>query len=349
QGQNLAAAQADAVTAKEMGAFGDLSMNSVTQPYSQDLASEQVIAFGAVFMPQSWFETYAPYEYSTVPTGTKWSDLWANTICARMAGLPAAFSGNMTSQGRRFGLLVGDAPTYQEDGNELQSQLRAQCGVGVARRVAYTINFADYTQQAVNVIAQMKAAGVTTLVCGCDPIMMGELSNAADQQQYFPEYLTVYWGDPAARLSSSDQWSHALVNGGQSPAAKATESYAAFKRIAPNSEPAEQYFPAPYEDLLQIFAGLQAAGPDLTPATFERGMFSLPPSMAGGDYGDWSFGAGSFTPGVDTRLGWWSPSSTSNYDGMKGAWENCESGRWLHYAATSDYGSPHTQLHCFGK
>src|SRR5205085_8183427 len=141
QGQDLAAAQADATTAHDMGAFADISLTSVTQPYSQDLAQAKVISLGAVFMPQTWFEDYAPFAYSIFPTGTKWARFNANLICERMAGMPAIYSGDPKFQAtnRKFGILVGDAPTYQEDANLLEKYTRSQCGVGYDKRVAYSI------------------------------------------------------------------------------------------------------------------------------------------------------------------------------------------------------------------
>ncbi len=67
--------------------------------------------------------------------------------------------------------------------------------------------------------------------------------------------------------------------------------------------------------------GIQGAGPDLTPQTFEQGMFNY--SGGDGEYGPWSFdvgGTGEFTPQHQFRFEWWDPNATSAFDGEKGSW-----------------------------
>ena len=37
----------------------------------------------------------------------------------------------------------------------------------------------------------MKADGITTIVCGCDPILPVFLSGVANRENYFPEFIIV--------------------------------------------------------------------------------------------------------------------------------------------------------------
>jgi len=67
QGQDLAAAQADAATAHDLGAFVDITQSPTlasTQPYEEGLAQEKVVNIGAIGLPQSWHEQFSPYAYS---------------------------------------------------------------------------------------------------------------------------------------------------------------------------------------------------------------------------------------------------------------------------------------------
>src|SRR5581483_11684649 len=88
QGQNLAGAQADAVSAHDMGAFGDVTFSlGASQPYEQDLAQEHVMSFSSVAQPQSFYQQYAPYEWSVQgaagEVGVKDA---AAVVCRREAG-----------------------------------------------------------------------------------------------------------------------------------------------------------------------------------------------------------------------------------------------------------------------
>ncbi len=350
QGQGLQGAQADAATAYSLGAFGDMTFPLyASQPYWQDLAAQGVLGFGAPYLPQSWFAHYAPFEYSVfTPTGANAARAAGNMICRRMAGMPAIFSPQFGSTTRKFGLITPDNPVYMQVGNDIQANLAA-CGVALAERESYTIDVPAMESQATAMVAKMKAQGVTTVICACDPIIPIFISRAADQQDYYPEWITNYWGDPDTRNFSQDQWDHALSNGPQFPPLKTTESYKAFELADPGHPPAEQYFYVAYEELLQIFGALQAAGPDLTPRSFEAGMFSLPPSEGNGQFGTWTYGQGVFDPIATGPITWWNPSATSAFDNKPGAWLYCNGGTWFAFDNPSSYGGPHQQLQCFGK
>jgi hypothetical protein len=117
----------------------------------------------------------------------------------------------------------------------------------------------------------------------------------------------------------------------------------------PKTEPREQYFDVAYVTVVYLFAGLQAAGPNLTAETFARGLFSLPASPRG-DYGVAGGGAGNFSPTIESQITWWNPDAESGYDGKLGAWKACEGGKWFPFTNDrSAYGARRTQLRCFGR
>ncbi len=350
QGQDLGGAQADAQTAYSLGAFGDMSLLYTTQPYAQDLAAAHVIAFGPVYFPQSWFQQYSPFAYSSIATGTKSAQGIVDVVCQRMAGMPAAFAGSPTyhHEVRKFGLITPDNPIYLENAQVVENGLRS-CGAPPVRVVQYSFNFGTAASQATSAAAQMKAAGVTTVICLCDPLFPVFLTNAADQQQYHPEWVTQWWNDAYDQSFASDQWSHAIsVGQGQTPPLDRQEAYRVFKAADPTSQPAEENFAFAYKSLLQLFDALQMAGPDLTPASFEKAMFSLPTSAPGGQFGTWGFGPGAFTPGQTFKVAWWNPDATSNFDQSAGAWQNCDSSKSYPYADPAALGPAHRQLSCFG-
>ncbi len=349
QGQDLQGAQADAATAYSLGAFGDVTfLLTSSQPYEQDLAAEHVLSFSPTGMPQSWFDSYAPYEWSIWATGTKIAESYVNTVCGRMAGMPAVFAGSAAtrSQTRRFGLLTPDNPEYVRVGSEIQAGLR-HCGVSLAKSETYSLDYAQASQEGTAAMAAFRADGVTTVLCMCDPVMPIFFAQAANTQSYYPEWVVPNYLDPAGQQVSSSQWSHAIsIDGWPMPPAGQGEAYHAFELAAPGKQPAEQYYMVAYYTMLQVFEGLQAAGPDLTPASFAGGMASLPPSGLG-QLGTWAYGNASYTPPTNTLIEWWDPSATSNLDHKQGAWVACDGGKWVTYADASSWAPLHQQLGCF--
>src|SRR3546814_17875145 len=68
--------------------------------------------------------------------------------------------------------------------------------------------------------------------------------------------------------------------------------------------------------MYMLSIGLQMAGPDLNPQTFEAGMFAYPPKS--GPFGLWKFGPGVRTAANDVREIYWDPGSIATYNGQAG-------------------------------
>ncbi|GAC1543086.1 MAG: hypothetical protein NVS3B12_31460 [Acidimicrobiales bacterium] len=349
QGNDAPQAQADAQTERDMGAFADATFYlKASEVFQNALTNQKVVSFGALGLPQKWFERHAPYAFSAFLDGTKAAHWMSSMSCERMAGMNAEFAHDPLYQKtpRKFGLITPENPDYVEIGNEIEGGLRG-CGVSLAKTVRYQIDVATFESQAATLTAQLKAAGVTTVLCYCDPLVPIFLSNSAAGQNYFPEWVEPYYGDLQARLMDKNEWSGAISEGAGYPAKAQFEAYRVFKLAKPNAEPAEQYYAIAYITVLHMFAGLQAAGPNLTPDTLQRGFFSLPAST--GIFNDWGGGSGQFTPFTDTSLAWWDNNAISNFDGKAGAWRDCDGGARFKFADPHGWGPSHTRLHCFGR
>ena len=360
QGQNLAAAQADAVSSREMGAFGDVTFAlGASQAYEEALANQHLMSFSSVAQPDSWFQQFAPYEWSVQGGGgTVGVQVAAEFVCRRMVGMPAIFAGDapFKATNRVFGLIYPEVPTYTELANLYKQLMKQKCNQDIAATAAYKIDVASFPNQALSVIAQMNAAHVSTILCACDPIFPIFLSRAASGQAYHPEWATTSFGDPSGRLYDQSEWSHAYGAGLQFPDPKSTEAYNVYQLANPGHEPAEgsgsggpPYFYVPYYQLLHVFEGLQAAGPNLTPDTFQQGMFSLPPSGDDPIGGKWVFGENVYDPISSFSLAWWDPNGTSEFDGQKGRWAACNGGQVYTIDNLDALGGPNQQLSCFGQ
>lgn len=347
-GQDLSGAEADAQTAASIPAFADVTFPLLTAaPYLQDLSQAQVINTGGLGEPTQWFAQYAPYAYSEVPTGTAAASGFGNLMCARLAGMPAVFSPQFSSHTRVFGLITPESPQYQQVAEALMAAA-SHCGAKFVVWEQYTLgSLQTYQSQAVSIVAKMKSEGVTTVVCGCDPIFPIQLSNAASQQEYTPEWVAIAWEDPITQSYNQSEWSHAISEEGQSPPPQSLEAYKVFEAASGGKPPEEQYFWVAYYTLLMVYSALQMAGPDLTPASFQHGWFSYPTSPLG-QAGIWSGGPDAYSlDDITTQLGWYDPNAVSYQDGKAGAWEDCEGGRYFYLQDPNGWGTPHTQLDCF--
>ena len=88
-----------------------------------------------------------------------------------------------------------------------------------------------------------------------------------------------------------------------------TFGYAAYKSVDPSSEPANAV-DLIYAQMYEMAIGIQMAGPDLTPQTFQNGMRAYPGSQAGAPnalYGTWDFPTGHYTPQMDWSFIYWDP------------------------------------------
>lgn len=354
QDQDLAAAQADADTARKLGAFADISTTDVSTspPYAQYLAEDHVLSVGGVAGSQHFYQTYAPYIYSAGPSLSNLDDWVPGVICQRMKGLPAIFAGDAADklQKRVFGVIYPTNPDFQLVGKAIIAKLQA-CGAPIASTYQYAIDLSTMAQDSALAMAQMRSKGVTTVVCLCDTVVPRFLSQAADGQSYHPEWVFSGAADSLTQNYASDQFAHAIAPESTFVAETQSEAYHVYQLAAPGKKPASVYYYYAYESALLFYEALQNAGPDLTPATYERGFFTLPNSLPGGQLGPWSFGTNHFTSSSGAPIGWYNPSAVSNEDQTAGAWITCagSDGAYHPWEPQSGYGPAGTQLHCFNQ
>jgi hypothetical protein len=354
QGQNLAGAQADADTAKSLNAFADISSPAVgtTPPYAQYLAENKIVTLGGVAASQHFYQQYRPYVYTPSGSVSNFAQWSSNTICQRMVGLQAIFAGsaNLKAKKRSFGLIYPNNPDFKAVGQEISKRMSA-CGAAPTKTYEYTLNLGTLASESANAMAQMSSSGVTTVICACDTVSPQFFTQAADGQNYVPEWVALGSADSFGQGYSQTQWAHAISDQGTFKPEKQTEAYKVFKLASPKSEPKEPFFSSAYIAAINLFNSLQNAGPQLTAANLEQGFFALPDSLPGGDFGPWSFGPQHWTSLAGAQTGWYDANATSGSNGKKGAWITCAGtdGPYRPWDPVSGYGTKSTQLRCFGR
>lgn len=319
-GANPEGAQADALSAaQEQHSFADIT--ALTTPYAEGLARQKVLALPPVHMSRRWYREHAPYAWGVLVDCNRLVDTLVDWVVKRVLGHPARYAGDpqFRTKDRTIGLLVPEQPWYQECAKDGLKQIEA-AGFKFAHQINYPLDFNRMSTDAVSIIAQMKAKGITTMACVCDPILPLFLSGQATQQGYFPEWIVAGTAltdvDILGQIYDKEQWKHAfglsfLSDVYRGPKA---ESYRAYKTIR-NDEPA---FVADvlYYPVLMLFLGIHLAGPNLTPESFQQGMFNYPPTV--GETGLWSFGPDDYTATDDAREMYFDPVQISPFDDAPG-------------------------------
>jgi hypothetical protein len=306
--------------ATSIKAFADMS--ATTEPYSDSLSRDKVVNFGVPYMSQQWLEQRAPYAWSIATDCTGVSDAAAEIATRQLARKKAIFAGSeFVNTTRKFATIAPDNPWYQECVHNGQNIYKA-AGDPAPLNIPYQLNLATLANQAAGIIAKLKANHITTVVCGCDPIIPVYLTQRAAEQNYFPEWQVVGVAltdqDIVGQLFDQQEWSHAIGVTYQGPTLpyQATLGYSAYKAVR-SDEPAH-LVDLIYAQMYMMALGIQQAGPDLTPANFERGMRSY--AGGSGEFGTWGFPVNHFTPTLDGAEIYWNPDAVSTYNNKKGAY-----------------------------
>jgi hypothetical protein len=309
--------------ATEAKAFADVT--GLTQPYADALYRNKVISIGAPYMSRQWFTDRRPYEWSNFPDCTVASEVATEYGVKKVLGKPAEFAGgDLAGRTRTIGLIAPDNLEYQQCADAGEKVVE-DAGFKIDFRADYVLDLAQLQTQASSLLSQLKAKRITSVVCGCDPIELMYLAQQAKQQNYEPEWLIIGVGfvdlDLVGQMiarQSGDQWNRAF--GGSPWAAQQpvgdSEAYHAYKSVR-HDEPSI-LIDIIYYQLYELVIGIQMAGPDLNPETFETGMFAYPGGSGGA--GLWDFSKGHYTGVSDLRELWWDPDKKSPFNGLPGTY-----------------------------
>ena len=309
-GQEGAEADALRVT-QEIGAFADVS--AVSPVYADGLARRGVVNVGAPFMSREWMAQRRPFVWSQFPDCSTIVESVSSYYSTKLANKPAAHAGgNLRGKQRRLGIIAPENSWYQEC---------VRSGVAIIERGGsrpvlnerYRIDLQQMSMQAGSLIAKLKSQGVTTVLCGCDPLLLTFLTAKAKEQSYQPEWVisgvALVDNDLIGSIMEQDQWSRAFGVSFSGPQQRAGQGlgYRAYKAVR-QDEPSIGV-ELMYNQLNLLAIGIQMAGPNLTPETFEAGMFRSPTRT--GHAGSWGFKPGDYSTADDAREVYGDPRATS--------------------------------------
>jgi hypothetical protein len=318
------AARADAVTIANMQPFAVLGGPALVPDFADELAARKVLCIACT--PAQGHQFYvdrSPYVWGVGNSGEQSQTHSAEYVSKRLAGRNAEYAGDpaLQQQERKFGLIyLSTSDSSEQTIRDFESDLKDK-GVTIEKSLSYA-SPVDLQTSAPQYIAQMKEAGVTTVMFSGDPIAPQPLTRAATSQGYAPEwYLTsTILADTTAfaRTYDQEQWKHAF--GVSTLAARVDPSISGTLFLW------DWYFGTPsptvtggavtVPNLQTLYAVVQGMGPDVTPQNFKDALFAADPTQSAVSQPSLSWGDKGFWPyddylGIDdaTEL-WWDPTAT---------------------------------------
>ncbi len=287
QSSDEVAAAADAARAiEEFKPFAAIGGPVLNNAWSSAMADAGVVCVSCGLTGgQQFLEEHAPYLYSDVQAGRQTNLHVANYVEARLKDGKAEYGGDaVADQDRVFGHLYIRQTEEAEADADVLYDLLSERGVDIADDAKTTYNLNDLAtlpEQVSSAISKLKAAGVTSVLLQGDPYGPSIVLDEATAQDYYPEWV-ISGGvllDITAfgRTFDQEQWSHAFgistVPARTVPEKSVADTlYTWFKGEEP---PAPDSAGVLWQAAFLFTNGVQAAGPNLTPETFQAGLFSL--------------------------------------------------------------------------
>jgi hypothetical protein len=231
---------------------------------------------------EAYLRKFKPYRWSVLPGIDTMQRHIAEMVCKVLAGKAPEYAGpGSIAANRVFGLIYGRATDGTKPDVGLLRHALTACGVQLAADVEHEQK--GDAAGATNTMLKMVQAGVTSVICICDYAeVSGVLMQAASGQQYRPEWiLSTYIDndvDNSFAQAPPDQATHVIGATFRNKWLPRENMpwYWALKDEDPSGDnpPAQNGYAlaARYSSLLLLASGIQLAGPNLTPATFERGL-----------------------------------------------------------------------------
>jgi hypothetical protein len=289
----------------------------------------------------------APYLYSYPGNGEGLMAAAGEFACTQLAGKRASYSTDLTLEHRTrtFGLIVSAGSTQHPTPSAPLVQALAACGQKLAASVTIVEQASDNegqstaetyeTEQATeNAVLKMRAAGVTTIICACQAAG-AELSSFATSEDYFPEWIVNHMDQNFLTEEFTQKTSLLEVSSYPKQVPEQGDYFlTALDSVDPGFCPcttSQDFFfgQSLYWELLLVASGVQMAGPDLTPASFQDGLqhTTFPNPRDPLDEGHVGFQDGGHTMVDDYLFAWWNQAAPSPYAGdPPGSWCYAEDG-----------------------
>lgn len=312
--------------------------------YLETMARRGVMNFGAdQSQDESFYRRFPKLVWGYQPSLQILARQYSSYVCTKVVPYPVSFSGNAGHNGRprRLGMLYLENSQYPEIkkfATLVEERVRA-CGGNIVLTRPFTesgqaATGTDAETAALN-MAAFQSEDVTTILWpqGFETLH----SKAAANINYRPEWVVAgdrsHDGNRAASFQEQSVWQHAWVvsNLTLQPETLDTDCAHALREGDPEIHPLDITHTCTlrnfYNELRQLFTGIQVAGPKLGPPTIDRGFHAIP-SIASTDPSVPAcyYEANDYTCVKDAIAMWWDPSQRSSSN-TQGCWRMAEGGQ----------------------
>jgi hypothetical protein len=324
---DVVAARADGrQIAEELEPFAVLGGPGLDEgAFAQELTAHDIVCLDcAGALPADMLKDMEPLVWSALPSGEQilttmgaWTTRLGETATAE-ENVAQWAGGPQQDKPRKFGVIHfdQDPPIFAVDEDDIPE--------GIDLVDSYLLDPTTIPQRTQELVARFKSQGITTVAFFGDPYTLTFLTQAATEQGWFPEWVitgtaftdTIAFG----RGYDPQQVAHAF---GISQTAATTpqdlqdgvQLYRWYFGGDDTMPPASTLYTVLSYPAQFIVQGIHMAGPDLTPETFARGQFRVPPAGGGPTRAQVSFGNWGFFPGLGTDYAaidddseiWWDP------------------------------------------
>jgi hypothetical protein len=331
--------EADSLVAKHHPFALFYAANTNEPAFHDELSRKGVVNWGGWGFADSFNDNLRPYHYDLFMGGDTQAEITGTWYCNRLAGKPARFAGSATlkQKTRKVVVIYPDTATTTPAAHHLESIIKGCAGSSAVVDGPYSSNTATAAQQATTNTSKYKAAGATTALWMSDPIAPAYGTKAAASQNWYPENVIAGGGlldyDALAQTYDQSEWRHAFGPSdlgntkpiGQTDAGKIWKAQGKSGNPNANANLLTTYF-------LTLSGGIMAAGPKLTPLTYEYGMLTTP------GYDEWAkwhdpslsyvkFGKSDYTGISDIREVYYDPNKKSPTNGRNGGYIPLNGGR----------------------
>jgi hypothetical protein len=304
--------------------------------YADELAHNKVISIMTrPFFSESYLSSRAPYIWSYPMAMDTLQRTFAAWACARLAGGVAVHAGpGSQGQPRQYGLVFSTESQDIPSDTQVFKDSVASCGIKIAYEAMPTTGSDSVAQAKQNMetaVLQFKAKGVTSVFFLGDRTNLGDLQKDAEAQSYQPEWLITNYDliDDANMIvvvnSPNDQRAHTFGITDVPMERQHQDHPSTWADPVTPYTLGDEGSDEVYHDTLLIFAGIQMAGPNLTPSSFQSGLqgttFPNPnhPIMAG----KVGFNGGSHAMTIDAAEWYWSVTDPGPYPDEKNTGTFC--------------------------
>ena len=320
----------DAVTARadaqriveEYSPFAVIGGPALTNAFGDELAARETLCISCGGGSPQWYAERDPYVWGIDGSSEQKQVHVVEFIGKQLAGKPAVHAGEQFQETeRKFGLVYVESSAESKVLADLMVSRLTEVGAAPAEVIPYVLDPGSIQQTATQVIAKLKASGVTSVILSTDPVAPRDFTREATSQEYFPEWIvaaaTLTDTTAFGRSYDQQQWAHAF--GVTSLAVHVNPEvsgyYALYKWWAGKEPAAEDSIGVYMPPFMLLMSALQSAGPDLTHESLAAAIRSFEtikavsqPWLTWGDHGIWE--TADYAGIDDATLFWWDTEAT---------------------------------------